>query len=46
MKKILQVRGKGKVRKAKAVEVRDLEQYEAMDIDSRVAIIQDSASCT
>lgn len=41
MKKILQVRGKGKVRKAKAVEVRDLEQYEAMDIDSRVAIIQE-----
>lgn len=41
MKKILQVRGKGKVRKARVMEVRDLEQYEAMDINGRVALIQE-----
>ncbi len=41
MKKLLQLRGKGKVRKAKAVEVRDLEEYGAMDMDSKVALINE-----
>lgn len=41
MKKILQIKGKGKVRKAKAVEVMDLEGYGAMDMDSRLALIHE-----
>lgn len=41
MKKLLQIRGKGKVRRAKAVEVRDLREYGAMEIDSRLALIQE-----
>jgi hypothetical protein len=41
MKKILQLRGKGKIRKAKAVEIMDLEEYGAMDMDSRLALIHD-----
>lgn len=40
MKKVLQLRGKGKVRKAKAVEVSDLQGYRAMEMDSRIALIQ------
>jgi len=39
MKKILQLRGKGKVRKAKAAEVMSLQEYGAMDMDSRMALI-------
>ncbi len=38
MKKLLQLRGKGKVRKTKAVEVRGLEEYGAMDIDSKAVL--------
>jgi transposase-like protein len=41
MKKLLQLRGKGKVRKAKTVEMRDLEEYEAMRMDSKVALINE-----
>ena len=41
MKKLLQLRGKGKVRKAKTVEVRDLEEYGAMEMDSKVALINE-----
>jgi transposase-like protein len=41
MKKVLQLKGKGKVRKAKAVEVMDLEEYGAMDMDSRLALIHE-----
>jgi putative transposase len=41
MKKIQQLRGKGKVRKAKAVEIRDLEEYGALELDSRLALIQE-----
>lgn len=41
MKKLLQLRGKGKVRKAKAVEMRDLEEYGAMEMDSKVALINE-----
>ena len=41
MKKVLQIRGKGKVRKAKAVEVKDLGEYGAMDLDSKMALIHE-----
>jgi len=41
MKKVLQLRGKGKVRRAKAVETRDLQEYGAMELDSRLALIQE-----
>ena len=41
MKKVLQLRGKGKVRKAKAVEVKDLQEYGATEPDSRLALIQE-----
>ncbi len=41
MKKILQVRGKGKVRKARAIEVMGLEEYSVMDIDSRLTLIHE-----
>jgi transposase-like protein len=41
MKKLLQLRGKGKIRRAKAVEVRELREYGAMEIDSRLALIQE-----
>jgi len=41
MKKVLQIRGKGKVRKAKALEVKDLKAYGAMDMDSKMALIHE-----
>jgi hypothetical protein len=41
MKKVLQIRRKGKVRKAKAVEVKDLEAYGAMDFDSKMTFIHE-----
>src|SRR5271169_6466625 len=41
MKKVLQLRGKGKVRRAKAVEMRDLQEYGAMGLDSRLAPIRE-----
>ena len=41
MKKVLQLREKGKVRRAKAVKVRGLLEYGAMDLDSKVALIQE-----
>ena len=41
MKKVLQIRGKGKIRKAKAVEVKDLGEYGAMDLDSKMALIHE-----
>lgn len=41
MKKVLQIRGKGKVRKAKAVEVMGLQEYGALDLDSKAALIHD-----
>jgi putative transposase len=41
MKKVLQIRGKGKVRKAKAVEIMGLEEYGAIDMDSRLALIHE-----
>jgi len=41
MKKILQLRGKGKVRQAKAVEAADLQGYGAMELDIRLALIQE-----
>jgi transposase-like protein len=41
MKKVLQLRGKGKTRKAKAVQVRDMQEYGAMELDSRLALIQE-----
>ena len=41
MKKILQINGKSKVRKARAVEVKGLKEYGALEFDSRVALIQE-----
>ncbi len=41
MKKVPKIRGKGKVRKAKAVEVKDLREYGAMDLDSKMALIHE-----
>jgi putative transposase len=41
MKKVLQIRGKGKVRKAKAVAVKDLQEYGAMDLNSKMALIHE-----
>src|SRR3990172_6062873 len=41
MKKILQINGKSKVRKAKAVEVMKLNEYGAVEVNSRVALIQE-----
>lgn len=41
MKKILQINGKSKVRRAKAVEVLRLREYGAMDMDSKAALIQE-----
>src|SRR4030065_1888809 len=41
MRKVLQLKGKGKVRKAKAVEVQNLQEYGVMDLDSKVALIHE-----
>jgi putative transposase len=41
MKKVLQLRRKGKIRRAKAVEMRDLQGYGAMELDARLALIQE-----
>jgi hypothetical protein len=41
MKKILQIKGKGKVRKAKAVKIMGLNEYGAMGIDSKAALIHE-----
>jgi transposase-like protein len=41
MKKVLQIRGKSKVRKAKAVEVMELREYGAMELDTRLALIHE-----
>ena len=40
MKKAVQIRRKSKVKKAKAVEVMQLRQNGALDMDSKVALIQ------
>ncbi len=41
MKKVLQIGGKSKVTKAKAAEVVSLKEYGALDLDSKVALIQE-----
>lgn len=41
MKKILQISGKGKVKKVKAIQVMDLKEYGAMEFDSKAALIQE-----
>lgn len=41
MKKVLQIRGKGKVRKAKTAEVKDLGEYGAMELDSKIVLIHE-----
>ena len=41
MKKILKISGKSKVKRAKAAEVMDLEGYEALELDGKVALIQE-----
>ena len=41
MKKIVQVSGKGKVKKARMVEVMGLEEYGVLDVDSRVTLLQE-----
>lgn len=40
MKRILQISGKGKVKKAKAVEVMGLREYGALEVDVKVELIQ------
>ena len=40
MKKVLQIDGKGKVKKARAGKVMNLQRYGAMGMDSKVALIQ------
>jgi putative transposase len=44
MKKILKISGKSKVRRAKAAEVKGLEEYGAMELEGRLALIQDLIS--
>jgi putative transposase len=41
MKKILKISGKSKVRRAKAAEVKGLGEYGAMELEGRLALIQD-----
>ena len=41
MKKVHHLIGKGKVRKARAVEMKNLREYGAMELDSRLALIQE-----
>lgn len=41
MKKIVQIRRKGKVKKARAVQVMELKEYGALELDSKVALIQE-----
>jgi len=41
MKKVLQIGRKSKVKKAKAAEVVSLKEYGALDLDSKVALIQE-----
>jgi hypothetical protein len=41
MRKILQISGKGKVKKAKAVQVTSLREYGAMELDSKAALIHE-----
>ena len=41
MKRILQIDGKGKVKKAKAVQVTSLRGYGAMELESKVALIHE-----
>lgn len=41
MKKIVQIKGKSKVRRAKAVEVMQLREYGILDVDSKIAMIQE-----
>ena len=41
MKKIVQVRRKGKVKKGKAVQVMELKEYGVLGVDSKVALIQE-----
>jgi len=41
MKKVLQISEKSKVKKAKAAEVMSLREYGALDVDSKVALIQE-----
>ena len=41
MKKILKISGKSKVKRAKAAEIIDLEGYEALELDGKVALIQE-----
>ena len=38
MKKILKISGKSKVKRAKAAEAMDLEGYEALELDGKVAL--------
>ncbi len=41
MKKILKISGKGKVSKARMPEVFNLNEYGAMETDSKIALIQE-----
>lgn len=41
MKRVLQIDGKSKVKKAKAVKVMGLREYGALEMDSKAALIQE-----
>ncbi len=41
MKKIVQINGKSKVRRTKAVEVMQIREYGILDVDSKIAMIQE-----
>ena len=41
MKKIVQIRRKGKVKKARVVQVMELKEYGVLELDSKVALIQE-----
>ena len=41
MKKVVKIEEKSKVKKARVVEVKRLKEYGAMEVDTRIALIQD-----
>src|SRR3990170_2606784 len=41
MKRLLRISGKGKIRNAKKFEIRSLEEYGGLDLDSKAALIEE-----
>ena len=41
MRRVLQINGKSKVKKAKAVDIMEMREYGAMAMDSKVALINE-----